>query len=118
MSETTKKLADAIVGSFKKRLGDFLGENPDALLFLEERALRMAELSIRYAVAPAGERPAIESEMDAVQLAMATESMNVALDADEASRAFFRDTVDVIFGFVKSLAKEALPFLLQGLKFL
>ena len=114
MSEAVKKLADTIVGAARKRLGSFLDENPDALAFLKERATRMAELSVKYALAPEAERAAIESEMEAVQLAIATESLNVALDADEGARGFFRDVLDVVFGF----AKDALPVLLKGLKFI
>lgn len=114
MSDASKKLADTIIGAARKRLGSFLDENPDALAFLKERAGRMAELTVRYALAPVSERTAIESEMEAVQLAIATESLNVALDADEGARSFFRDTLDIVFGF----AKEAFPILLKGLKFL
>ena len=113
MSEAVKKLADTIVGAARKRLGSFLDENPDALAFLKERATRMAELSVKYALAPEADRAAIESEMEAVQLAIATESLNVALDADEGARGFFRDVLDVVFGF----AKEAFPIILKGVKF-
>lgn len=113
MSEAAKKLADTIIRAAEKRLGSFLDENPDAYAFLKDRALRMAELSIRYATAPEAERPAIESEMEAVQLAIATESLNVSLDADEGARGFFRDVLDVVFGF----AKEAFPIILKGVKF-
>jgi len=108
-ADVIKKLAKTIVEKTRAQAGDFLDDHRDALAFLEERAVRFATLEVKYALAGAAERPAIESEIDAVVLSIETESLNVALDAEEASRIHFKDVLSMIFGF----AKEAIPILIS-----
>lgn len=112
MPDTVDELAATIIAAARKKAGAFLDDHEDAKEFLAERAKRMAELVFKLTLAKDDdERTALKSEMEAIQLSIETEALNVALDADEGSRSFFKDVLGIIFGF----AKDALPIVIKAL---
>lgn len=99
MSDEWKAIADSILATVKEQAKDFLDQNQDVKALLEDRAKRLAELSLSYIheTDPAV-RVQIQVSMDIVQQTIVNEVSALALNGQTASIAAFKATVATALG--------------------
>lgn len=105
-------LKESIIEVVRSRAKEFLRENAEAEKFLEDRAERLARLSLEYALA-ADEvaRANIRADMEIVRQSMENELASLVLAASGKSRDLFRQ----VLGTVADVLVKALPHLIAAL---
>lgn len=102
-------LKDLIVGRAKKYLNAQVSARKE---FLEERAKRLAELTVDMAKAGGdADRAAIRAQMETVTDTIENELIAAAVDASAEARATFRAILDTALDF----AEKALPVVIKAL---
>lgn len=95
MTNTLDDLKQIILDSVEERAGRFLADHSDAKTFLQDRAVRLAELGVDLTLAGSpAERERIEGDMKVVRQSMENEIDRLALDAKSEAKAWFKEVVD------------------------
>lgn len=91
-------LKDAVVGTVKGQVGDFLNQHADAKAFLEDRAKRLAQLGIEYLKGNEAERKNTDVQIQVVQQSIRNQLAAVAVGAEAKARETFAKVIETALG--------------------
>lgn len=106
-----KEIAASIVETVKDQAKDLWNQNAEARTFVEERAERLAKLTVEYATATGDEKAAKKEQMDLVFETIETELLAIALIGQAAAKSTFMAVVNSVF----SAVVKVLPVVLGAL---
>ena len=111
-SQIVKDLADALRGIVVGRAKTYLREEVAGRAdFLEDRALRLAELTVDMArAATEDDRLAMRASMESVTDTMEITLLSAAVDASAEARSVFK----AVLGTALDFAEKALPFVVKA----
>lgn len=110
--EKWKEVAKSIVETVKLRAKEVWDGNQAARDFVEERAERLAKLTVEYGITVSdSEREALKNQMALVSETIETELLAVALVGQESAKSTFREVVNTVFGAVVKI----LPVVLSSI---
>lgn len=105
-------LKDSIVGPVTEAAKKLLTDNKDAAQFLEDRALRVAELGVDYIKASDdAARASVMGQIEVVRQTIQNEISSVAVNASTEARATFKNVMNVALGVVL----KALPIIVAAI---
>jgi hypothetical protein len=108
IEELASVLKDLIVGRAKKYLNAQIAARKE---FLEERAKRLAELTVFMAKATTdADRDGVKLQMETVSDTIENELVAAAVDASVEARAAFGDAVSAVVDY----ALKALPWIMKA----
>lgn len=105
-------LAGSLKDLLKERLGGYLSREQEKKEFLEERARRMAELTVEMAkaITDSDERARIRRQMETVGDTIVNELHAAAIDISVEFRASVRDTLATVYSF----SEKVLPIVMKA----
>lgn len=101
------KIAAALVDTIKVRAKEEWDANETARKFIQERATRLAKLTVKIAkakVSETGEEEASARDFKFVQQSMENELAVIALRGSAAAQETFKEVAKTAFGFLTKLA--------------
>lgn len=109
IDDTTASLIDLV----KNRTGDFLDQNQDAKLLVEDRMRRLAEIGTELAKAElAGDKDGVDRALNSYEVVRDTIELmagGVAVNASAASRESFKAALAIVIDY----GKQLLPVLIK-----
>lgn len=109
--EKWQEISGYIVNTIKNRSLEFWTNNAPARAFVEERAERLAKLSVQYAEAGDIDRAAIRNQMALVSETIETELLALALIGNAEAKKAFIEIVKGAFGILV----KVLPVILSSI---
>ena len=106
MDPNLEALAGSLKDLIKGRTAEYLNEQKEKKEFLEERAKRLAELTIDYAKAHEADRPRIKAQMEIVFDTIQNELYAAAVILSGEARQTFKDVLGTVLDYgIKILPK-------------
>lgn len=93
-------LKDAVVGTVKSEVNDFLDQFPDAKSFLEDRAKRIVQLGIEYLKGSETERKKTELQIQVVQQSIRNQLSAIAVTAEAKAKETFAKVLQTALGVI------------------